>query len=184
MISQIWKHLLYSHHKKKNEVLSVRQYLCHRSCIAYQPARNIYHFLQWLYKKRIFPRVHLYTLYAMCVLIQRKWILETDILLRIDERPRNSPSHVEIRSVLWISLFTEAVIFPVGAKFFPRCKESKQFSRSYDGNMIPATSRKNDLASFRWIMQYPFRLIYCQGQGKVQHGKVEPTKKRRRIREE
>lgn len=33
--------------------------------------------------------------------------------------------------------------------------------------MIPVTSRKNDLASFRWIMRHPFRLIYRQGQGKV-----------------
>jgi len=51
--------------KKKNEVLSVRQYLCHRSCIAYEPARNIYHFLRWLHKKRIFSRVYLYT-YIVC----------------------------------------------------------------------------------------------------------------------
>jgi len=111
-------------------------------------------------KSEFFPvYICIRTLYAMCVLIQRKWILETDTMLRIDEHLRNSPSHIEIRSILWISLFTKVVIFPLGAKFFPRCKESKQFSGSHDGNMIPATSRKNDLASFRWIMQYPFRLI-------------------------
>jgi len=77
------------------------------------------------------------------------------------------------RFVPWFSLFTGAVIFPVGAKFFPYGEESKQFSGNHDGNMIPATSRKNDLASFRWIMWHPFPLIYRQGQRKVQSSRAD-----------
>lgn len=171
--------LLCSHRKKRSSFVSSTISLSSLMYPVCDPARNIHHFLRWLHKKRIFSRIYLYTLYATRVLIQRKWILETDILLRIDERPRNSPSHARIRSVQWISLFTGAVIFPVGARFFPRGEESKQFSGSHDGNMIPATSRKNDLASFRWIMQYPFRLIYGQGQREVRLGEVKPTEKRR-----
>lgn len=56
------------------------------------------------------------------------------------------------------SLYSRGSHFPRWRKIFPHATESKQFSRSRDGNTIPTTSRKNGLTLFRWIMRHPFSL--------------------------